>query len=61
MTKREEILNLVKEYYNETFAQPKEYKEGDNAFLTPIEDDDVKGILLTAFTVNFLDKVYDEV
>ena len=29
MTKREEILKLVKEYYTETFAQPKEYKEGD--------------------------------
>ena len=29
MTKREEILKLVKEYYAETFAQPKEYKEGD--------------------------------
>ena len=29
MTKREEILKLVKEYYTETFAQTKEYKEGD--------------------------------
>lgn len=35
--------------------------EGDNTFLTPIEDENMKGLLLTAFTVNFLDKVYDEV
>lgn len=38
-----------------------EYKEGTDAFLTPIEDDDMKGLLLTAFTTSFLDKVYDEV
>lgn len=35
--------------------------EGDNTFLTPIEDENMKGLLLTAFTINFLDKVYDEV
>ena len=38
-----------------------EYKEGLETFLTPIEDEDMKGLLLTAFTVNFLDKAYDEV
>ena len=38
-----------------------EYMEDSNVFLTPIEDEDMKGLLLTAFTVNFLDKVYDEV
>ena len=38
-----------------------EYKEGEDTFLTPIEDEDMKGLLLTAFTVNFLDKAYDEV
>ena len=38
-----------------------EFKDGINTFLTPIEDDNMKGLLLTAFTVNFLDKVYDEV
>lgn len=38
-----------------------EYKDGSDIFLTPIEDDKMKGLLLTAFTVNFLDKVYDEV
>lgn len=35
--------------------------EGDDTFLTPVLDEDVKGLLLTAFTVNLLDKVYDEV
>ncbi|MBP1629350.1 MAG: pyridoxal phosphate-dependent transferase [Bacteroidetes bacterium] len=29
MTKREEILNLVKEYYKETFSNTKEFEEGD--------------------------------
>ena len=38
-----------------------ETKEGNDTFLTPIEDEDMKGLLLTTFTVNFLDKVYDEV
>lgn len=38
-----------------------ELKEGNDTFLTPIEDENVKGLLLTAFTVNYLDKVYDEV
>ena len=38
-----------------------ESKEGINTFLTPIEDEQMKGLLLTSFTVNFLDKVYDEV
>ena len=35
--------------------------EGNDTFLTPIIEEDMKGLLLTAFTVNFLDKVYDEV
>lgn len=38
-----------------------EYKEDNNIFLTPIENENMKGLLLTSFTVNFLDKVYDEV
>ena len=38
-----------------------EFKEGINTFLAPIDDENMKGLLLTAFTVNFLDKVYDEV
>lgn len=38
-----------------------ELKEDNNTFLTPIDDEDMKGLLLTAFTVNYLDKVYDEV
>lgn len=38
-----------------------ESMEDGDIFLTPIIDDEMKGLLLTAFTVNFLDKVYDEV
>ena len=38
-----------------------EYKEGNNSFLTPIYDKDIKNLLLTTFTVNFLGKVYDEI
>lgn len=38
-----------------------ESREGLDTFLTPIENENMKGLLLTAFTVNFLDKVYDEV
>ena len=38
-----------------------ESKEGFDTFLTPIVDEDMKGLLLTAFTTNFVDKVYDEV
>jgi len=35
---------------------------GDNdIFLTPVNEKNMKGLLLTVFTVNFLDKVYDEV
>lgn len=38
-----------------------ELKEGNYTYLTPITEKNMKGLLLTAFTVNFLDKVYDEV
>ena len=38
-----------------------ETKEGNDTFLAPVEDEDEKKLLVTAFTVNFLDKVYDEV
>lgn len=38
-----------------------EYNEEDNVFLTPIENDELKKLLLTSFTVNFLGKVYDEI
>ena len=38
-----------------------ELKDEANIFLSPIFDDELKKILLTSFTVNFLDKVYDEV
>ena len=38
-----------------------EVKEGNDTFLAPVEDDNEKKLLITAFTVNYLDKVYDEV
>ena len=66
----ETILNNLKYYFglrleNEeptnNYLFFEESKEGSDTFLTPIEDEDMKGLLLTAFTVNFLDKVYDEV
>ncbi len=38
-----------------------EDKDGKDIYLTPVNDDDMKTMLLTAFTVNFLDKAYDEV
>lgn len=38
-----------------------ESREGEDIFLTPVVEDNMKGVLLTSFTVNFLDKVYDEV
>ena len=67
----ETILNNTKFYFglrvNEKEEPTNNYlffeesKEGSDTFLTPITDDEMKGLLLTAFTVNFLDKVYDEV
>lgn len=39
----------------------KEFKDNTDTYLIPIEDESMKKLLTTAFTVNFLDKVYDEV
>jgi len=38
----------------------REIKDEDEIYLAPVEDESLKGILTTAFTVNYLDKVYDE-
>lgn len=38
-----------------------ELVESNNTYLTSIEDDNVKSVLLTSFTMNFLEKVYDEI
>lgn len=35
--------------------------DGDNTYLLPVEDNNLRGLLLTTFTVDYLDKVYDEV
>lgn len=67
----ETLLNNIKYYFglrlNENEEPTNNYlffeetRDGETIFLTPIENEDMKGLLLTAFTVNFLDKVYDEV
>ena len=67
----ESILNDSKYYFalrlNENEEPTNNYlffeelKDDDNIFLSPILDDELKKILLTSFTINFLDKVYDEV
>jgi len=67
----ETLLNNIKYYFalrldkNEEptnfYLFFEETKEGNDTFLAPVEDDDEKKLLITAFTVNFLDKVYDEV
>ena len=38
-----------------------ELEENNNNYLTPIYDKEIKDLLLTAFTVNYLGKVYDEI
>ena len=38
-----------------------EDRDRNDIYLTPVNDENMKKMLLTAFTVNFLDKVYDEV
>lgn len=38
-----------------------ETKDGEDTYLAPVEEENMKQLLLTVFTVNYLDKVYDEV
>ena len=67
----ETLLNNVKYYFGlrlDENEEPtnnylffEETKEGNDTFLAPVEDEDEKKLLVTAFTVNFLDKVYDGV
>lgn len=67
----ETIMNNVKYYFGlrlDENEEPtnnylffEETLDGNNTFLTPVEEDNMKGLLLTAFTVNLLDKAYDEV
>ena len=35
--------------------------ENRETYLLPVTDEQTKGLLLTSFTINYLDKVYDEV
>ena len=36
-----------------------ETKYGNETYLAPVEDEQIKNVLLTAFTINYVDKVYD--
>ena len=66
----ETILNNVKYYFglriNENDEPTNNYlffeemKDDDEIYLIPLSDEKMKGLLLTAFTVNLLDKAYDE-
>lgn len=38
-----------------------EVNDDGETFLLPVEDDETKSLLLTFFTINYLDKVYDKV
>lgn len=38
-----------------------EYLDSNNTSLIPIEEENLKGLLLTSFTINFLGMVYDEI
>lgn len=38
-----------------------EYLDSNGASLIPIEEENLKGLLLTSFTINFLGMVYDEI
>lgn len=67
----ETVLNGVKYYFGLRLnknEEPTNYylffeesKEGNDTFLAPVEDINEKKLLTTAFTVNYLDKIYDEV
>ena len=36
-----------------------EFSENDDTYLYPISDDKMKGLLLSTFTINYLNYVYD--
>ena len=38
-----------------------EFKDVNDVYLTPIFNNEIKNLLLTTFTVNFIGKVYDEI
>ena len=50
-----------KEEPTNTYLFFEESKVDNDTYLNPVDDEKMKGILLTAFTINYLDKVYDEV
>ena len=56
----ESILNDSK-YYFALRLNEKEEPTNNYLFFEELKDDELKKLLLTSFTINFLDKVYDEV
>lgn len=38
-----------------------EHMECNEVYLTPVIDENMKSLLLSSFTVNFVDKAYDEI
>ena len=38
-----------------------ESRDNDDLFLTPVNDKSIRSMLLTAFTINFLEVVYDKI
>ena len=63
----ETIINNTKYYLTILFENNKPsnkylyFEEIDNNNLKPIIDEDIKDILLTSFTINYIDKAYDEI
>ena len=67
----EKVLNNVKYYYGLRLTDKeiptnmylffKESTLNDETYLTPVIDENMKKVLLTTFTVNYLDRVYDNI
>ena len=65
----ETILDNIKYYFGlrlngnnsptNNYLYFEEIKEDNNLSLKPIEKEEIKDILLTSFTINYFDKVYD--
>lgn len=63
----ETIIDNTKYYLAILFENNKQsnkylyFEEINNNNLKPIIDEDIKDILLTSFTINYIDKAYDEI
>ena len=67
----EKELDNVKYYYGlmlnekeeptEKYLFFEEIKDNDDIYLLPVDNEQIKGLLLTAFTINYVDKACEEV